>query len=885
MNEKRICKIGGCHSPCKAIQRWRRCFILSPLALSVMLLHVPSIAAAEELWFPPSLLGDVQSVADLSQFQQGGQMPGRYQVDIVVNENTVANRTLSFITLSHAGQQPGIIDKTGLMACLSAADVRLLSLRPEILTRLDKQHAGPATPDSDSACLNVATLVPEATTYFDFQRMRLALSIPQASLLKRPHGWIPPEQWDEGIPAILLNYNASGSDNRGRYGNSRSHYLRLSGGVNLGAWRLRDDMTWNGYHSDHYSDNTWQHGSAYAERDIIPLRSRLTVGDATTDGDIFDSMGFRGARLMTDDSMFPDSQRGYAPIIRGTAVGNARVTVRQNGYEMYRMNVAPGPFVIDDLYPMYASGDLEVTVAEADGTRRVFTVPYSSVPLMLRQGRVTYAVTAGQLRSNSDRYEKPTFMQSTLAWGLPHNLTAYGGLQIADHYRAGTLGAGFNMGLWGAISADVTHANSQLADGSHHEGQSLRFLYARSLNELGTTFQLTGYRYSTQGFHTLDETALKGMSGWLYDPKEVDADGRAVRRPVTDYYNLYDSKRQRIQANISQRLGDVGSLYLTGSRQTYWNRQGASESLQAGFSGMLGTANYSISYNQTRNAGLGQTDRALYLSLSVPLERWLPSGSPPVYATLSGGRDGRGNTTQQLGLSGSALEQNNLSWNVSQGHSRDGGNSSSASLYYLGGYGNANLGYSHSDSYSQTSYGVSGGMVLHRNGLTLSQPLGDTSVLVAAPGAANVPVGSGGGVKTDWRGYTVMPYASVYRENRIALDTTKLDDRTEIDNPVSRVVPTRGAIVRAEFKARNGLRALITLMHQGKPLPFGTSVSSGDNGSIVGDEGQVFLSGLSPKGTIKAQWGQGRDEQCTAHYQLPEQDKSGALIQVTENCK
>ncbi|MBN5245883.1 fimbria/pilus outer membrane usher protein, partial [Serratia ureilytica] len=452
MNEKIICKIGHCRygSPCKAVQRWRLCFLLSPLALSVMLLHVPGIAAAEELWFPPSLLGDVQSVADLSQFQQGGQMPGRYQVDIVVNENTVANRTLSFITLSHAGQQPGITDKTGLMACLSAADVRLLSLRPEILTRLDKQHAGPATPDSDSACLNVATLVPEATTYFDFQRMRLALSIPQASLLKRPHGWIPPEQWDEGIPAILLNYNASGSDNRGRYGNSRSHYLRLSGGVNLGAWRLRDDMTWNGYHSDHYSDNTWQHGSAYAERDIIPLRSRLTVGDATTDGDIFDSVGFRGARLMTDDSMFPDSQRGYAPIIRGTAVGNARVTVRQNGYEMYRMNVAPGPFVIDDLYPMYASGDLEVTVAEADGTRRVFTVPYSSVPLMLRQGRVTYAVTAGQLRNNSDRYEKPTFMQSTLAWGLPHNLTAYGGLQIADHYRAGTLGAGFNMGLWGA---------------------------------------------------------------------------------------------------------------------------------------------------------------------------------------------------------------------------------------------------------------------------------------------------------------------------------------------------------------------------------------------------------------------------------------------------
>nr|VXZ92454.1 Outer membrane usher protein fimD precursor [Klebsiella pneumoniae] len=27
------------------------------------------------------------------------------------------------------------------------------------------------------------------------------------------------------------------------------------------------------------------------------------------------------------------------------------------------------------------------------------------------------------------------------------------------------------------------------------------------------------------------------------------------------------------------------------------------------------------------------------------------------------------------------------------------------------------------------------------------------------------------GVRTDWRGYAVLPYATEYRENRIALDT------------------------------------------------------------------------------------------------------------------
>lgn len=851
----------------------------SAVALALAVALTPAVTRAEGLWFPPGLLGDAGAVADLSQFERGGQMPGRYQVDILVNDSVVATRTLSFVPLPAGAPPPGITDRSGLMACLSRDDVSELGLRPAVL----------ALPDGGQAagqCLNVATLVPQATTRFDFQRMQLALSIPQASLLPRVRGWIPPERWDEGISAAFLNYNLSGSDSRARYGNNHSLYLRLNGGINLGAWRLRDDTTWSSYGSGSYSKNQWQHGSTYAERAIIPWRSRLTLGDATTGGDIFDATGFRGVRLMSDDSMYPDSQRGYAPVIRGSATGNAVVTVWQNGYEVYRVNVAPGPFAIDDLYPMYAGGDLEVTVAEANGSRQVFTVPYSSVPNLLREGRMTYEVTAGRLRSNSDSYASPVFVQPTLTWGLPHNVTAYGGLQLSPYYRAGSLGAGLNMGAMGALSGDVTHADSELADGSRHQGQSLRFLYGRSLNDLGTTFQLAGYRYSTRGFHTLEETALKRMSGWLYDRPETGPDGRPVQRPVTDYFNLNDSKRQRIQVNISQRLGESGSLYLTGSRQTYWNRPGATESLQAGYSDLLWQqVNYSVSYNQTRGAWLSQTDRSLFLTLSMSLDRWLSSGSSPLYATLSGGRDGRGNVSQQLGLSGAMLERNNLSWNLSQGHARDGGNSSNASLYYQGGYGNGNLGYSRNGNYSQVSYGVAGGMLLHGDGLTLSQPLGETSVLVAAPGAAHVPVEGGGGVQTDWRGYTVMPYATLYRENRVALDTTRLDDTTEVDNAVSRVVPTRGAIVRATFKARTGQRALFTLLRDGKPLPFGTTVTSAEYGSIVGDEGQVFLSGLAAEGVLKASWGPGAAEQCTVRYRLPEQKSGVALIQTTARCE
>lgn len=48
----------------------------------------------------------------------------------------------------------------------------------------------------------------------------------------------------------------------------------------------------------------------------------------------------------------------------------------QNGHEIYQTTVAPGPFEINDLYPTSYSGDLDVTVTEANGAVSRFSVPF-----------------------------------------------------------------------------------------------------------------------------------------------------------------------------------------------------------------------------------------------------------------------------------------------------------------------------------------------------------------------------------------------------------------------------------------------------------------------------------------------------------------------------
>jgi outer membrane usher protein len=70
---------------------------------------------------------------------------------------------------------------------------------------------GMATLDS-TACVPLTTLISEATTRFDVGQQRLYLTVPQAFMGNHARGYIPPELWDNGITAGLINYNFTGNN-------------------------------------------------------------------------------------------------------------------------------------------------------------------------------------------------------------------------------------------------------------------------------------------------------------------------------------------------------------------------------------------------------------------------------------------------------------------------------------------------------------------------------------------------------------------------------------------------------------------------------------------------------------------------------------------------
>jgi outer membrane usher protein len=181
---------------------------------------------------------------------------------------------------------------------------------------------------------------------------------------------------------------------------------------------------------------------------------------------------------------------------------------------------------------------------------------------------------------------------------------------------------------------------------------------------------------------------------------------------------------------------------------------------------------------------------------------------------------------------------------------------------------------------------MQGAIVLHEDGITFGMPLSETGVLVKAPGASGVGVSNQTGIKTDWRGYAIVPYATPYHKNPVLLNTTTLPDNVELALSTQTVIPTRGALARANFEANIGQRVLMTLLRPGvQQVPFGATVSDeskihNPRGFMVGEGSQVYLTGLSDTGTLHAKWGEGAGQHCFVRYTLTHQkiDSSGIKI-------
>lgn len=790
---------------------------------------------------------------DISQFSRPDNLPeGDYQVDIYINERFFERREIHFFrTNNESALQPCFRD---LKNTLATFGIKVDAIKA--LATINTSRCEPVPP------------LAGATWVLDDEKLALRVSIPQIYMDSSARDAIPPSRWDQGINALMVNYDFSTTQTlKSDYDSDDLYYLNMRSGINLGSWRLRNYSTFNAVNSN----GSYHSASTYLQRDIASLRSQIMMGDTWTANDLFDSSQVRGVRLYTDNDMLPDSLNGFAPVVRGIAKSNAVVTIRQNGYIIYQSAVPQGPFALTDLNTTSSGGDLDVTIKEEDGSEQHFTQPYASLAILRREGQTDFDISIGEL-NNSDRYS-PDLLQAQLLRGMQGGMTLYGGTQLAENYTAIAAGIGQDLGEIGAISMDVTHAASRFVDDTE-QGQSWRFLYSKTFDVSNTSLRIVGYRYSTEGFYTLDE--------W------------ASRRSDSETFWQTGNRRSRLEGTWTQPFAQgYGNIYLTLSREQYWRTDNVERLIQIGYSNSWKQMTWNASWNYTDTANHhdgdwekdGENEHVFMLSLSLPLSQWLPN----TYANYNVTGNNKNSVSHQVGLNGRLLQNNNLNWNIQQSVDESGGSTGgNAGLAWDAAYGSMKGNYAWSNETRSLNYGVSGGILLHSEGVTFSQEMGETVALVKAPGAAGLAVENSSGVATDWRGYTVKTQLSPYDENRIAIgDSDFASGNVELEKSVQNLVPTRGAVVKAEFVTHIGYRILFNVhLSNGKPAPFGATGSATlDTGSvtgIVGEEGELYLSGLPEKGQFTLTLNDGAT--CRAEYTLQQQPDAG-LVQMPVTCR
>lgn len=784
---------------------------------------------AEEVQFNDAFLPAGSSGIDLSLFQSGNPvMSGEYRADILVN-STLNGRQDIRIVSDEKGKSPRV-----------CVNIRLLELIGVNITILSQEAISALIPDK--SCPVISEVIEGATAFFSADTQQLDFSIPQIALRRNVRGYVSPELWDRGVNSAMLGYDFNAHHNKNHSGNYDSAYFGLNTGLNMGNWRLRHNgsLSWQTF-----SGGEYQKLNTYVQRDLTGLTSQLTLGEANTNGEIFDTLAYRGIQIASDDRMLPDALRGYAPVVRGIARTNARVSISQGGNLLLQTTVSPGAFVIDDLYATGYGGDLQVAVLEADGSEQHFNVPYASVSQLLRPGTSRFSMTAGETRNNFIS-QQAKLVQGTYQYGLANSLTGYTGAQASQDYLSVLGGAAFGTSI-GAMAFDVTQAQTKLSSGTR-QGQSVRLSYNKNIQSTGSNLSLAAFRFSTSGY-------LDFADSVLFKSAEV-------RGYDTSHYGR---PRNRLTLSVDQSLDTWGHLYLSGFTQNYWNRPSQDVQYQLGYSKQVGRVSYGFNINRSR-AGLGELQSSLLFTLSMPLEFGSSYSNPPQLSARLG-RDNRGDYNQQVSVSGSAGEDREYGYSLTA--DRVGGSratNTSVGGQYMGSKVRLNGSLSQGDGYSNASLGGGGSVVVHPQGVTLTPYTGETMAVVSAPGAAGAKVMGYPGMRLDGSGNAVVTYLQPYQLNEVAIDPEGTDQGVEFNETSRQVAPRAGAVVAVNFATVRGDALLLNVrLKDQSPLPFGATVidNAGNPVGTVGQGGQLYARVKEGTQLLQVSWGSEDSQACT----------------------
>ncbi|TAL54755.1 fimbria/pilus outer membrane usher protein [Pandoraea sp.] len=707
---------------------------------------------------------------------------------------------------------------------------------PVAPAEIDVSVAGDATANARPACYDYRLAYPQTVVTLHPNEAAIELIVP-GEALRAPETTL--SGYTTGGTAALLNYDIQASDNRAWGKVNRYAVAATDVGFNSGDWLVRSRQTFTQLNGK----SSWNYLHTYVQRTFVDARSIMQAGEITLGSSLFAGIPLHGVQLMPERALTEAASASAGAVVRGIAQTQARVEVHQNGSLVYSTLVPPGPFVLDRLPLLSGTGDLQVTVIEATGERRQFTVPAASFMNHGIGAPQGFSVAVGKVRRPGGKSVRrgrdmptPWVLSANRGWALSRNINAATGLLVTNHYQA--LGLSLDARLMANATAAMrvllTRDNEQRATGTQITGGLNARLSENLSASLSATLQTSGYR------------------GPLEQPQRV---------------------RAQYTASLAWNAARAGGMMLSYSRATSSNA-GQTSRFFGSWSNTFGPAN--VSFNAEHETGARRPRSAVYINLSLSLGKRYVSG----FASQTG-------DTTRYGARFSENVSETLNYNASVTSTSDARRAAlTANLNYLPRYTQLGVGYGYFGAGSHAfSASVRGSAVAHRGGVTFSPyPVQDTFGIVSVGEIAGAKIHTPSGPAwTDAWGRAVVPALPAYSEAQLQLATTGLPRNIDVKNGSYTLKAGHGSVNFVDFEVSQVRRLLLNVtLPDGRMPAKGASVvdSRGNFVTAVNGKGKIFLNQGKPKSALRVKLDEQRH--CELRFTVPEKFDAGRYFEAVD---
>lgn len=780
---------------------------------------------------PNALYGQNNRNISLEHFKEKKAMTeGTYYVQLNINQVRVSDTQVKFI-------QPK--SNQAALLCVDEILLNYFDLDQKIQSKL---------PNLD--CLSIQDIHKKAYYEMDLSKLLLNVYIPQAIRNEHPEGYINPTLFDKGVNSAFISYNYNTYHNDDR----NTQYLGLNAGLNFSGWYFRHQGNFdsNSFDSKKSGIGSYQSYENVLHNDLLPIYSRLSLGQFNTQNFQLESLPIVGAQLASDQTMLPWSQQTFSPVIENVASSNAVVKVFQNGVKIYEKTVPAGPFKLTDLGSI-GRGDLMIEIAENSGELKTYTVPLQQNVYMIKPGRYNYSAAIGNYRFLK-KMTHDLISQLNYGYGVNNQLTLLTGINFSENYKSLLMGAAVNSRLGGMNFKMSSSQADLLSNNFNGEQYSFDYRYTFDRHDFGiflnTLSQTENYLSASNTFSRLNYADLSDSE--------------------QNNYKLTNNLKNQFSINLIKNkfINNTSSFSLGYSKNIYWDDTRDAEQVNVSYSNKWSNIGYTLGYSQTDYSSSNSDDKTFYLSLSLPLD-W---NQKKLFITsnIQDTQNDNNFSTGNINLSGTLGDQNNFNFGVgvlSNYSNKNTETSLQANANYL--LPKISLGatiYS-SDDQQQYSLSANGALVAHRFGITPVNTLADTYTIVHLENGDGAKLNNAWGVTLDSFGNAIYPSSSAYNENDISLNPQDLAIDVVLESNQTKVIPRKYSSTLAIFNAKKTTNILFRITPKNKlQLPIGSQLLKNDGSllGIMGQSNQVILENKNDvfEQPLKIVWGTEMNQSC-----------------------